>query len=97
MGNDGIARLQKHADLVQQLVKQIPAALNRPSLTLNQASRLNAVVEKGVKDFDQVLKLVDGPEIDASYRRAADSLAKIWSHLSTIAGAKLQELKLREK
>lgn len=92
MENDGIVRLKQHADLVQQLVKQVPAALNRSSLTLEQASRLHAVIEKGVQDFDQVQQRVTEPDVDESYHRAASSLAKIWSHLAAAAAEKIREL-----
>lgn len=97
MEHDGITRLKQHADLVQRLVKQIPAALHRPGLTVRQAARLHEVVEKGVKDFNNVLRIVNESEADASYLRAANSLAKIWLHLADAAEHKLRELEKEER
>ena len=90
--NNGVARLKQHADLVQQLVKQVPAALSKPSLTLEQVSRLHRVIQKGVDDFKEVQELVNRPGLDETYSRAAGSLAKIWSHLSSAAEARMQDL-----
>ncbi|MDQ0997872.1 hypothetical protein QFZ34_003054 [Phyllobacterium ifriqiyense] len=90
--NTGVARLKQHADLVQQLVKQVPAALSKPSLTLEQVSRLHRVIQKGVDDFKEVQELVNKPGLDETYSRAAGSLAKIWSHLSSAAEARMQDL-----
>ena len=59
MAAEWIPRLKGHVDLVQNLVKEVPNALGRPSLTLDQAARLQAVIEKGVRDFDEVLQLMD--------------------------------------
>jgi len=84
MADDWLARLKGHADLVQRLVKEIPKALEKPGLTLEQASRLHAVIQKGARDFDQL--------VGESYRRAATSLAKIWSHLSNAAADRVQGL-----
>lgn len=89
---NGVARLKQHADLVQQLVKQVPAALAKPSLTLEQVSRLHRVIQKGVDDFEEVQELVNRPGLDETYQRAARSLAKIWSHLSSAAEARMQDL-----
>ncbi|MCO4316966.1 hypothetical protein M8997_007210 [Phyllobacterium sp. 21LDTY02-6] len=96
MGNEAIVRLQRHADLVQQLVKQVPAALNRPNLTFEQASRLHGVIDKGVRDFGEVEAMIGQSEVDASYRRAAASLAKIWAHLASSAEARVQALRPAE-
>lgn len=90
--NTGVARLKQHADLVQQLVKQVPAALSKPSLTLEQVSRLHRVIQKGVDDFKEVQELVNKPGLDETYSRAAGSLAKIWSHLSSAAEARMEDL-----
>ena len=92
MANDWLARLKGHADLVQRLVKEIPKALEKPGLTLEQALRLHAVIRKGAQDFDQLVGLMNGLELDESYRRAADSLAKIWSHLSNAAADRVRGL-----
>ncbi|HTF71654.1 MAG TPA: hypothetical protein VK638_54200 [Edaphobacter sp.] len=91
MADDWLARLKGHADLVQRLVKEIPKALEKPGLTLEQASRLHAVIQKGARDFDQLVGVMNGLELDESYRRAATSLAKIWSHLSNAAADRVQE------
>lgn len=90
--NNGVSRLKRHADLVQQLVKQVPAALAKPGLTLEQVSRLHKVIQKGVDDFGEVQELVNEPGLDGTYQRAASSLAKIWSHLSAAAEARMRDL-----
>jgi len=92
MADDWLARLKGHADLVQRLVKEIPKALEKPGLTLEQASRLHAVIQKGAQDFDQLVGTMEGLELDESYRRAATSLAKIWSHLVNAAADRVQGL-----
>lgn len=92
MANDWLVRLKGHADLVQRLVKEIPKALDKPNLSLDQATRLHAVIEKGARDFDEVRELMDELELDESYNRAADSLAKIWLHLSTASEDRVRGL-----
>jgi hypothetical protein len=92
MANDWLARLKGHADLVQRLVREIPKALEKPGLTLDQATRLHEVIKKGARDFDQLVGTIEGLELDESYRRAADSLVKIWSHLSNAAADRVQGL-----
>ncbi len=92
MANDWLARLKGHADLVQRLVKEIPKALDKPNLSLDQATRLHAVIEKGARDFDEVRELMDELELDESYNRAADSLAKIWLHLSSASEERVRAL-----
>ncbi|WP_157179313.1 hypothetical protein [Phyllobacterium sp. YR531] len=90
--NGGVARLKQHADLVQQLVKQVPAALAKSGLTLEQVSRLRNVIQKGVDDFHEVQSLVNEPGLDGTYQRAASSLEKIWSHLLAAAEARMRDL-----
>ncbi|MHC1547009.1 hypothetical protein [Phyllobacterium sp. K27] len=90
--NNGVARLKQHADLVQQLVKQVPSALAKPGLTFEQVSRLHKVIQKGVDDFKEVQELINEPGLEETYQRAASSLAKIWSHLSSAAEARMQDL-----
>lgn len=92
MANDWLARLKGHADLVQRLVKEIPKALEKPGLKLDQAMRLHEVIQKGVRDFDQLVGTMESLELDESYRRAADSLQKIWAHLSKAAAERVQGL-----
>jgi hypothetical protein len=53
---------------------------------------LLTVIEKGVRDFDAVLQLMDGSEVDEPYRQAAESLARTWKHLSNAAEEKVQSL-----
>jgi hypothetical protein len=92
MTNDWLARLKGHGNLVQRLVKEIPKALETPNLTLDQASRLHAIIQKGTKDLDEVIELMDGVDMDDSYRRAAASLSKIWRHLSEAAAERVSGL-----
>jgi hypothetical protein len=92
MAAEWISRLKGHAELVQSLVRDVPKALDRPSLTFEQATRLHTVIEKGVRDFDEVLQLMDGSEVDETYRQAAESLARTWQHLSDAAEEKIRSL-----
>ena len=92
MEKDWIPRLKGHAVLVQNLVKEVPKAFDRPSLTLDQAARLQAVIEKGVRDFDEVLQLMDQTDADEKYREAADSLARTWQHLCDEAEDKVRSM-----
>jgi hypothetical protein len=86
-----------HAELVQNLVKEVPRALDRPNLTLDHATRLHAVIEKGVRDFDEILKLMDGSEAEETYRQAGESLARTWQHLSDVAEDKVGFLRDRNQ
>jgi hypothetical protein len=70
----------------------VPKALERPSLTFEQATRLHAAVEKGLRDFDEVRQLLDEADVDLPYREAAESLARTWLHLSGLAGEKMRSL-----
>jgi hypothetical protein len=92
MAGEWIPRLKGHVELVQNLVKEVPRALDRPSLTFDQAARLHAVIEKGVRDFDDVLQTMDGADVDEQYREAAESLARTWQHLRNEAEDKVRSL-----
>ncbi|RCW77695.1 hypothetical protein [Phyllobacterium bourgognense] len=92
MEKDWIPRLKGHAGLLEKLVREVPKALNRTSLTLDQAARLQAVIEKGVRDFDEVLQLADQTDVDEKYRETADSLARTWQHLCDEAEDKVRSM-----
>lgn len=92
MEKDWIPRLKGHAGLLKKLVREVPKALNRPRLTLDQAARLQAVIEKGVRDFDEVLRLMDQTNADEKYRETADSLARTWQHLCDDAEVKVRSM-----
>lgn len=92
MAAEWILRLKGHAELVQRLVEEVPKALDRPSLTFDQATRLHMVIEKSTRDFCKVLQLMDGSEVEEPYRQAAERLAKTWQHLSNAAEDKVRSL-----
>jgi hypothetical protein len=92
MAAEWIPRLKGHAELVQRLVKEIPKALDRPSLTFDQVTRLHTVIEKGTRDFDEVLQLMDDAEVEETDRQTAESLARTWQHLSDAAEEKVRSL-----
>ena len=92
MAAEWISRLKGHADLIQSLVQEVPRALARPGLTLEQAERLHAVIEKGVRDFDDVLQTMDQMDVDEQYREVAESLARTWLQLQNEAENKLRSM-----
>ncbi len=92
MAAEWISRLKGHTDLVQSLVQEVPRALARPSLTLEQVERLHAVIEKGVRDFEDVLQTMDQMDADEQYREVAESLARTWLHLQNEAENKLRSM-----
>ncbi|CAN7412626.1 hypothetical protein LJR231_002630 [Phyllobacterium sp. LjRoot231] len=92
MAAEWSSRLKGHADLVQNLVQEVPKALGRPSLTLDQAARLHEVIEKGIRDFDEVLRLMDQTDADEKFREAAESLARSWQHLCDTAEDKVRSM-----
>ena len=92
MAAEWISRLKGHADLIQKPVREVPKALARPSLTLEQAERLHAVIEKGAHDFDELLQIMDQTDVDEQYRQAAENLARIWQRLSTEAEVKVRSM-----
>ncbi len=94
--NEGVARLKQHAGLVQKLVKQVPAALANPGLTLEQLSKLNRLIQRGIDDFKNVQTLVNEPGLEGTYKRAASSLEKIWLHLSSATEARMNDLAKNE-
>ena len=92
MSIEWIPRLRGHVELVQRLIEEVPRALDRPGLTIEQAERLHAVIQKGARDFDDVLQLMSGPDVD-EYRSAAERLFNIWSHLLNSAADRIDYLK----
>lgn len=94
MSIEWIPTLQGHVEFVKKLVEDVPRALDRPGLTIENAERLKGVIEKGARDFDNIVRLMTGPD-EHEYRIAAVSLTNIWAHLSGMAGEKVQYL--REK
>ncbi len=91
MAAEWIPLLKGHADLIQNLVQEVPRALACPSLSLEQATRLHAVIEKGVRDFDELLQIMDQADVDEEYREAAESLAHTW-HLQNEAEDKVRSM-----
>lgn len=79
MEDEWISRLKGHAELVQNLVKEVPRALDRPNLTLDHATRLHAVIEKGVRDFDEVPKTYgrfrSRADLSSGRRKSGENLA----------------------
>lgn len=92
MTGEWLPRLRGHAELVQKLAEEVPKALDRPSLTFDHANRLHTVIEKGARDFDEVLQLMESPEVEETYREAAERLARTWQHLCDAAEEKVQSL-----
>ena len=80
------------AELVQKLAEEVPKALDRPSLTFDHAARLRTVIEKGARDFDEVLQLMQNAEVEETYRQAAERLARTWQVLCDAAEEKVQSL-----
>jgi hypothetical protein len=89
---DWIPRLRGHAELVQKLAEEVPKALDRPSLTFDHAARLRTVIEKGARDFDEVLQLMQNAEVEETYLQAAERLARTWQVLCDAAEEKVQSL-----
>ncbi|MEK1889954.1 MAG: hypothetical protein AAAB35_20805 [Phyllobacterium sp.] len=89
---DWIPRLKGHAELLKRLIDEIPQALDRPGLTIEQAERLYAVIQKGTRDFDEVLQLMDSTDADQSFRSPADNLKRAWMTLEDAAGGRIQSL-----
>lgn len=87
---NGFSRLKGHEGLIEKLVQEVPKALTRPSLTLEQAERLHAVIKKGALDFDELLQMMDQMDVDEQYREAAEKLARTWQRLSNEAEHKVR-------
>jgi hypothetical protein len=92
MAAEWISRLNGHADLIQKLVQEVPKALARPSLTLEQGERLHAVIEKGAHDFEELLQIMDQKDVDEQYRETAENLARTWKRLSNEVEAKVRSM-----
>jgi hypothetical protein len=92
MAAEWILRLKGHEDLIGKLVQEVPKALARPSLTLEQAERLQAVIEKGAHDFDELLQIMDQTDVDEQYLEAAEKLARTWQRLSSEAEDKVRSM-----
>lgn len=97
MAAEWISRLKWHADLIEKLVQEVPKALARPSLTLEQAGRLYTVIEKGAHDFDELLQIMDQTDVDEQYREAAEKLARTWQRLSNEADDKVRSMTVSDQ
>lgn len=92
MAAEWISQLKGHADLIEKLVQEVPKALARPSLTLEQAERLHAVIEKGARDFEELLQIMDKTDVDEQYHETAENLARTWQRLSIEAEDKVRSM-----
>ncbi len=92
MATDWIAILKEQGALAKKLSSEVPKALQNPNLTLDQASRLYSLVEKGAQDFDRVVDDMHNEDLDDALYDAAESLEDIWSALSLSAANKVRTM-----
>lgn len=92
MAIDWIATLREQGDIAKRLAKDVPMALSDTSLTLDQASRLNGIVENGSKAFDRIVVDMQEHDLDASLFEAADALENIWCELSVATANKVRSM-----
>lgn len=92
MATDWIATLKEQARLAQRFAKEVPTAIARPDLTLDQASRIYGMVEKGSQDFNRIVEDMNGQNLDDALYVAAGRLKDIWSELLASTAHKVQAL-----
>ncbi|MHA6687786.1 hypothetical protein [Mesorhizobium sp. A556] len=93
MATDWIALLGEQAQLARRFAAEIPKAISRPDLTLDQASQIYDLVEKGEQDFDRIVEDMNRQDLDDAIYMAADRLQEIWSALSVEAANKVQAMR----
>lgn len=89
MATDWIATLKEQAQLAHRFAKEVPSALGLPNLTMDQASRIHGMVEKGTRDFHRLREDMNRQDLDHVLYGAADRLEAIWSALSVMASNKV--------
>ena len=92
MATDWIATLKEQAHLAHRFAKEVPSALTLPELTIDQASRIHGMVEKGARDFGQISEDMNKEDLDDALYGAADRLEAIWSALSVMAANKVRTM-----
>jgi hypothetical protein len=96
MSTDWITTLTEQARLVQRVTKETSAALAVPELTLDQSSRIYAMVEKGAQDFHRIVEGMNEQDLDSALYVAADRLRGIWAALSVTVADKVRVMQEHE-
>lgn len=89
---DWLEALREQGEIAQRLATSVPKVLGDPKLTLEQASKLYGMVERGAQDFDRFAELMDEHDLDDSFYEAAESLQELWSQLSVASANKVRTM-----
>lgn len=56
MAADWIALIKEQGEVAKRMATDVPTVLSDPNLTLDQASKLYKVVERGALDLDSIVE-----------------------------------------
>jgi hypothetical protein len=90
---DWIATLQYQANIVMEVSQNVAYALDASDLTIEQASRLYRMVELGAQDFDQIAKVMNEHDLDASFIDAVETIEDTWTNLSVATANRLRVMR----
>jgi hypothetical protein len=93
MAVDWVATPQEQANLVIDVAKDVDNALAASDLTVEQASRLYRMVESGAQDFDRIVELLNGHDLDESFIDAAETIEDTRTNLSVATANRLRILR----
>lgn len=73
-----------------EVAQNVANAFGASDLTIEQASRLYRMVEFGAQDFDQIVKVMNEHDLDASFIDAAETIEDTWTNLSVATANRLR-------
>ena len=89
---DWLEILREQGEIATRMGKNVPEILSRPDLTLDQASRLYQMVERGAQDFEGIVGAMEEYDLPESAFEAAETLQAIWDKLSIAAANKVRSM-----
>jgi len=92
MDADWLDVLRQRGEIAKQVAKFVPVALSNPGLTVDLASRIHEIVERGAMDLDRTMRSMRENDVPERALEAADALRAVWEDLSIATANKLRAM-----
>ncbi|MFC6486926.1 hypothetical protein [Nitratireductor sp. GCM10026969] len=93
MSEDWLEVLREQGEIAQRMARDVAELLGHPGLTLDQASRMYRLVEKGAQDFDRMVEALEEQDALDAVLEAAETIQSIWDELSIATANKVRTLR----
>jgi len=92
MEADWLDVLRQRGEIARQVARIVPVALSNPALTVDLASHIHEIVERGAMDLDRTMRSMRENDVPERALEAADALRAVWEDLSIATADKLRTM-----